>query len=275
VRLEVLDVPSPGLGSYTIDISYDPAVVDPVGCAPDPGGVLDVELCNLDFERNDVNPDVIRVGGFRMSAGATGTVALADITFQAIGASGLCSDLTFPGGKVFELTDTNGPNIPYHVENGSICIGEPLMLMSTAPLESELGSANLRAGMDVSGTSGIVAATQQTAMCTENAAGRTRVLDAGNQIDGDQTHDNADNRPSLAGSVSEKADGHGVGDSDETVTSPAKASAGITMPPADSGQAGGGAAAGWMWWATLCSLVAGAAVGELALAIVKGRRHSR
>jgi len=240
-----------------------------VGCAPDPGGVLDVELCNLDFERNDVNPDTIRIGGFQVSPGTVGDVALADITFQAIGELDQCSDLTL---EVVELIDTIGPNIPYHVENGSICIGEPLMLMSTAPLESELGSANLRAGMDVSGTSGIVAATQQTAMCTENAAGRTRVLDAGNQIDGDQTHDNADNRPSLAGSVSEKADGHGVGDSEEIVTSPAKVSAGITMPPADSGQAGGGAAASGMWWAILCSLSAAAG---LALGIAGGRRHSR
>jgi hypothetical protein len=268
VRLEVLDVPSPGLGAFTIDISYDPAVVGPVGCDPDPEDVLDTKLCNLGFERNGVNPDTIRIGGYQISPGTVGNVALADITFQAIGAPDQCSDLTL---EVRELTDTNGPNIPYHVENGSICIGEPLMLMSTAPLESELGSANLRAGMDVSGTSGIVAATQQTAMCTENAAGRTRVLDAGNQIDGDQTHDNADNRPSLTGSVSEKADGHGVGDSDEIVTSPAKASAGITMPPADSGQAGGGGTASGMWWAILCSLSAAAG---LALGIAGERRHS-
>jgi len=232
VRLEVLDVPEPGLGSYTIDISYDPAVVDPVGCAPDPGGVLDVKLCNLDFERNDVNPDTIRIGGFQMNPGTVGDVALADITFQAIGEPDQCSDLTL---EVVELTDTNGPNIPYHVENGSICIANGAMSMSTASFESGQIPGGLCVEINASGASNAVTGSAGT----------------------------------------EETGWPGVSYTAEYVPSPAQAEIDITMPPAGSGYADGGAAAGRMWWATLCSLVAGAAVGELALAIVKGRRHSR
>mgnify|MGYP005849740959 FL=1 len=128
VRLEVLNVPGPGLGAFTIDVSYDPAIVDPTSCAPDPSGLLDTELCNLNFERDDSNPDKIRVSGFRMTAGATGSVALADITFQVIGVG--VSNLTL---NVSELADTSSANIPHSVQNGSICSEDGVTVVAVEP----------------------------------------------------------------------------------------------------------------------------------------------
>ena len=240
VRLEVLDVPEPGLGAFTIDINYDPSILEPVDlglnhCIPNPNVVSGLTvICNLYRDSDDINPDTIRIGGYQISPGTVGDVALADITFQAIGEPGLCSDLTFPGGKVVELTDTNGANIPYHVENGSICIANGAMLMSTASFESGQIPEGLCVEINASGASNAV----------NDSAGM------------------------------EETGSPGVSYTAEYVSSPAQAEIDITMPLAGSGRADGGAAAGWMWWATLCSLVAGAAVGELALAIVKGRRHS-
>jgi hypothetical protein len=115
VSLEALSMPSPGLGAFTIDVSYDPAVVDAAGCNANPHGVLDGGLCSIAYA-----PDVVRCVGFRASAGAVGDVSLCDITFQAIGASGTQSSLAL---SVVELADTLAQPIPVATENGTITIG--------------------------------------------------------------------------------------------------------------------------------------------------------
>jgi len=120
VPLEALDVPSPGLGAFTIDIAYDPAVVSPQSYVGNPGGVFDSVICNLGFEHDGSNPDVVRCGGFRASAGAIGDISLADITFGGIGASGSESPLAL---SVVELADTSGQAIPVTTEDGTITIG--------------------------------------------------------------------------------------------------------------------------------------------------------
>lgn len=144
VRLEVQNAPAPGLGAYIVDVSYDPTVVDPTSCAADPDGVLDMGLCNLNFERNDVPPDKIRVGGFRVSSGATGTVALADITFQIVGAG--VGDLML---NVVELTDTNAASIPRAVQDGSIYGGGGAMLVAVNPPEKSVHIADGKFAVDV------------------------------------------------------------------------------------------------------------------------------
>ena len=120
VPLEALDVPSPGLGAFVIDISYDPSVVEPVDCNANPEGDLDMGFCGLSFERDDVNPDTIRLGGFRTSAGATGDLSLADITFQGVGSSGSQSPLVV---TIVEFADTSQQPIPATTEDGTITVG--------------------------------------------------------------------------------------------------------------------------------------------------------
>ena len=120
VPLEALDVPPASLGAFTIDIAYDPDVVDAVGCDPNPDGVLDAGFCNIDFERDGSNPDVVRCGGFKSSAGAVGDVALCDITFQGTGPSGSESPLAL---GVDEFVNTSGQPIPATTEDGTITVG--------------------------------------------------------------------------------------------------------------------------------------------------------
>ena len=120
VRLEVSDVPTPGLGAYIVDVSYDPIIVDPTGCVSDPNNVIIGNVpCHLNFERNDVDPDVARIGGFHQYAGLTGTVALADITFDCVGVG--TSNLAL---AVVELVDADAAPIPNTTSNGSIVCSE-------------------------------------------------------------------------------------------------------------------------------------------------------
>ena len=116
-RLEVLDVPDPGLGAFTIDIAYDKDVVEAVSCQGDPADSLDNAVCNTEYKA-----DSVRVAGFRMTSGLTGDVALADVTFRLTGDEGECSDLTL---SIVELTDPNTTALSSpRTENGSICVGD-------------------------------------------------------------------------------------------------------------------------------------------------------
>jgi len=71
VNLEALDIGSPGLGAWEIDIVYNPSVVTPVTCSPQNGSV-----CNPNFSSNTV-----RVVG-ASAYGLMGDSTLASITFR-------------------------------------------------------------------------------------------------------------------------------------------------------------------------------------------------
>jgi len=115
VRLEALGVPEPGLGAFTVDVTYDPNVASPVACQKDPAGTLDAVFCNTAF-----SGDTIRVGGFRASSGATGSVALAEITFRLVGQTDACGSLD-PAAE--EFADTDGRSIvPLDLAPGSLCV---------------------------------------------------------------------------------------------------------------------------------------------------------
>jgi hypothetical protein len=115
VRLDALNVPEPGLGAFTIDVAYDPNVASPVACQKDPVGTIDAVVCNTAFSDN-----AVRVGGFRTSAGATGSVALAEITFRLVGKEGACGSLA-PSAVDFADTETK-PVVPLDLVSGSLCI---------------------------------------------------------------------------------------------------------------------------------------------------------
>jgi hypothetical protein len=102
------------LGAATIDVSYDPSVISPVSCAKDPNGLFDMTLCNLAYQ-----PNVVRFSALRTTAGATGTLVLADITFEVVGAAGQCSDLDV---VVVTFTDPQGTAITTTDEHGQICV---------------------------------------------------------------------------------------------------------------------------------------------------------
>ena len=70
VDVRALNIAAPGLGAWTIDITYDPQVLSVVDCAGGIGG-----LCNPAYAE-----DTVRVAGFSIF-GAIGDSTLASITF--------------------------------------------------------------------------------------------------------------------------------------------------------------------------------------------------
>ncbi len=102
-----------GLGAITIDVIYDPAVIDAVACNGDPAKTFDLGSCNEGF-----GPGRVRFTGIS-SQGLSGGIRLADITFQAIGELGEASNLD---AHPVTFADINGQTIPVTDEDGSITI---------------------------------------------------------------------------------------------------------------------------------------------------------
>ena len=295
VRLEVLDVPAPGLGAYTIDVSYDPTIVDPVSCSKDPDGVLDTALCNLNFERNDVKPDTIRTGGFRTDEGAVGTVALADIEFECIGVGTSGLALTY-----IELADTTGANIPHVVANGSIVCSEgPTATPTATPTPTKTATATPTHTATPTPTKTATATATKTATPT---ATKTSTPTATNTptptatpCDGPcptatPTATNtpvppAEHRRPTATPVPPEATATPivatptpVQEVAPIVIAPAPPYGGAApevIAPATGSRSGKSSTASWAWWAALSSLAAGAAISGLAVVAMRRRRHSR
>ena len=124
VRLKALNVDAPGIGAVTIDIQYDNTVVGASACAPDVGNRLDLDQCKLDY-----GPSKMRMTGISV-AGALGDIALADITFQAIGNPGECSPLVI---QVATLADPEGTPITHTVQDGQLCVSSPTPTSTATP----------------------------------------------------------------------------------------------------------------------------------------------
>jgi len=120
LSLQAADVPGPGLGTFRVDITCDPgAVVRVTNCVGDPGGLFPgipgVPECTI----LDDDPCHVRLGSFRFDPGATGTLALGDITFEAIGEDGACADLDV---AIIEFFDVGDVPIAATPQSGRICI---------------------------------------------------------------------------------------------------------------------------------------------------------
>jgi hypothetical protein len=101
VTLSAINIPGSSLGLWTIDVGFDPDLLQPVSCevAEDAIGV-----CNVGSA-----PDIIRITG-TAAAGSTGTVPLATISFLCQ-STGL-SELTI---KAIELLDASADEQPIDV----------------------------------------------------------------------------------------------------------------------------------------------------------------
>jgi len=118
VRVETENVPAPGLGNYAVDVSYDGSVVYAASCLSNPSGVMDSANCDVATDRGS---NIIHLTGSRTSTGATGTVPLGDVTFNATGSVGSISALNSNiGAATFQ--DTSNQDIPMTAQNGSIRI---------------------------------------------------------------------------------------------------------------------------------------------------------
>lgn len=105
------------LGAVTVEIEYDPAVVDATGCSRDPGGVLDLAMCNANMAAGKVGLTAVS------TAGVSGDVVLAKVTFRAVGSVGESSELKLTAGT---FADPAGQPLGTTVEDGQITIrGDP------------------------------------------------------------------------------------------------------------------------------------------------------
>ena len=112
--VEALDVPVPGLGAFTVEISYIGSIVTPTSYVDNPNGDLDMVTCNLDL----VPGATISCTGISV-LGAPGDSLLANITFQAVGQPGDCSSLSL---EVPTFADPDGNDIPFNSQDGSLCV---------------------------------------------------------------------------------------------------------------------------------------------------------
>jgi hypothetical protein len=113
IPVEALDVSADGLGAATIEIRYDPTVLDATGCTADPSGVFDSALCNPDFASDTVRLTVVS------TLGVSDDSLLAEITFQAVGSTGDCSTLD---AVVLTFANPSGNPIPVIDQDGELCI---------------------------------------------------------------------------------------------------------------------------------------------------------
>ena len=116
VTLEIRDMTTPGVGAWTIDVQYDPAVVSLVDCDIEFGRVFAV--CNADFANG-----VLRLSG-ASAGGLEGDIVLASLTFQCGDVEGVSDLIITP--HVFADATIGGPQpfVPT-VTNGSITCAEP------------------------------------------------------------------------------------------------------------------------------------------------------
>ena len=73
VSLDAQDIPEPGLGAWTIDVSYDTNIVSAVSCEPAQDGL---GVCNPEFDDNTVRSTGANIDGL------AGDNSLADLTFE-------------------------------------------------------------------------------------------------------------------------------------------------------------------------------------------------
>ncbi len=111
VDVQAAGIPAPGLGGWTVDITYDPAMVTVAGCSSAGG------LCNPEFA-----PTMVRVVGFDAN-GLVGDATLATIDGQCASTGSSSLKLT-----VVDLLDaTPGAPAPIEaaVQNGSVTCTQP------------------------------------------------------------------------------------------------------------------------------------------------------
>ena len=121
VNVEALKIGQPGLGSWTMDVSYDPAVVSLISCAPASiGGAFND--CNDAFAA-----DTLRIVGF-VGGGLIGDTMLGSLTFRCESA-GISSIVINTETFVFvDSTPGNPQAINADIQDGSISCGAPSLV---------------------------------------------------------------------------------------------------------------------------------------------------
>jgi hypothetical protein len=137
----VSDVGDPGLGAWTVDISYDADVVSVSECSPEEGGV-----CNPEFDS-----DTVRITG-ASATGLEGETVLGTITFDCADEEGE-SDLTLAVEVFADATVGEPADIDETVTDGSITCAEeepaPAATATRAPGIGDVGQGPTSGSSDM------------------------------------------------------------------------------------------------------------------------------
>ena len=109
---------SDSLGAATVELRYDPQVLQAITCTADPENDFDLALCNKDFDSDGIGTDAVRLNALS-TAGFSGATRLAEITFKAIGPDGSASNL-----ELFASTfaNTSGHPLDLSIQDGEALI---------------------------------------------------------------------------------------------------------------------------------------------------------
>jgi len=102
-----------GLATATIEVVYDPAILEVVQCLPDPTRMFDLVQCNAAFSADRVRFNVTAL------TGVSGDVLVADVVFRAIGVNGDRSDVQL---NLATVADAQGIDIMPMVVEGYVMI---------------------------------------------------------------------------------------------------------------------------------------------------------
>ena len=111
VTLTATNISDPGLGAWTLDISYDDSLISAVDCTPEQGGV-----CNPNFADG-----MVRITG-ASAGGLEGDSTLGVIVFEC-GTDGGTSDLTIGVFTFADATIGDPTDIDVAVANGTFTWG--------------------------------------------------------------------------------------------------------------------------------------------------------
>ena len=125
VVVEAVDVVSPGLGSWSVDVAYDNAALDAVGCTP-----AEDTVCSEAFTQESVRA----TGGSEI--GQTGTFTIATFSFICYAAG--TSELELSASVLATSEPLQDVDMP--LEHGSITCTEPELREATATMLPTLPS---------------------------------------------------------------------------------------------------------------------------------------
>ncbi len=114
VDVEVKDVPDPGLGAYSLTVSYNPGLIEVIGIE---GGESPFNSVTSNVENEKV-----MLSGFHASDSEVSKAVVAKIKFRAVGEKGETTDLNL---KVREVYDAEARKISATSSDGTIEIGSP------------------------------------------------------------------------------------------------------------------------------------------------------
>ena len=107
------NIPVPGIGALTFEVEFDPNIIAPIGCDPDPDFIFDGVTCNQLFQ-----PGVSRLS-YISPLGASGSHVLANLGFVGVGPLHTGTPVTF---TLVELADPAGVPMSVTSESGFVVL---------------------------------------------------------------------------------------------------------------------------------------------------------